>query len=235
MTSRSHGNVDLVGGGASAAGQSAAAAAAAADAADAAAEAEAAAIAGRSRLHGHPRHVKGQSRPAGRYERSSALSDTSEAPSIASHVRRVRVPSQASDVDQVQMAFDWITKESFSLIFSFFLFPQFLDDLFMPVLDSGERAAGGGGGEQGDGLSDARYCTKRYLIFFKKTIACISLRNRCRSLATSMKGISDDSGSSSDEEVAEALDSVEAGKASKVKRKSVLKMVSANIVFPIYA
>ena len=50
-----------------------------------------------------------------------------------------------------------------------------------------------------------------------------------------MKGISDDSGSSSDEEVAEALDSVEAGKASKVKRKSVLKMVSANIVFPIYA
>ena len=28
--------------------------------------------------------------------RSSALSDTSEAPSLASHVRRVRVPSQAS-------------------------------------------------------------------------------------------------------------------------------------------
>ncbi len=124
MTSRSHGNVDLVGGGASAAGQSAAAAAAAADAADAAAEAEAAAIAGRSRLHGHPRHVKGQSRPAGRYERSSALSDTSEAPSIASHVRRVRVPSQASDVDQVQMAFDWITKESFSLFFSFTAVPR---------------------------------------------------------------------------------------------------------------
>ncbi len=164
MTSRSHGNVDMVGGGgASAAGQSAAAAAAAA--ADVAAEAEAAAIAGRSRLHGHPRHVKGQSRPVGgRYERSSALSDTSEAPSIASHVRRVRVPSQASDVDQVQMAFDWITKESFSLFF--FILPQFLDDLFMPVLDSGERAAGGGGGEQGDGLSDARYCTKFYLIFF---------------------------------------------------------------------
>ncbi|KAL1453076.1 hypothetical protein WDU94_007251 [Cyamophila willieti] len=39
------------------------------------------------------------------------LSDTSEAPSLASHVRRVRVPSQASDVD------------------------QFLDDLFSPVLD----------------------------------------------------------------------------------------------------
>ena len=45
--------------------------------------------------------------------KSSALSDTSEAPSLASHVRRVRVPSQASDVD------------------------QFLDDLFSPVLDDG--------------------------------------------------------------------------------------------------
>merc|ERR1719400_1686682 len=33
--------------------------------------------------------------------RSSAMSDTSEAPSLASHVRRVRVPSQASDVDPV--------------------------------------------------------------------------------------------------------------------------------------
>lgn len=43
--------------------------------------------------------------------KSSAMSDTSEAPSLASHVRRVRVPSQASDVD------------------------QFLDELFMPVLD----------------------------------------------------------------------------------------------------
>lgn len=41
----------------------------------------------------------------------SARSDTSEAPSLASHVRRVRVPSQASDVD------------------------QFLDELFSPVLD----------------------------------------------------------------------------------------------------
>ncbi|XP_049851037.1 unconventional myosin-XV isoform X4 [Schistocerca gregaria] len=53
--------------------------------------------------------------------KSSALSDTSEAPSLASHVRRVRVPSQASDVD------------------------QFLDDLFMPVLDGSL-----------DELSDAR-------------------------------------------------------------------------------
>lgn len=46
--------------------------------------------------------------------RSSAMSDTSEAPSLASHVRRVRLPSnidQFSDVD------------------------QFLDDLFSPVLD----------------------------------------------------------------------------------------------------
>ncbi|XP_050694860.1 unconventional myosin-XV-like isoform X6 [Eriocheir sinensis] len=55
------------------------------------------------------------------YMKSSAMSDTSEAPSLASHVRRVRVPSQASDVD------------------------QFLDDLFMPVLNS-----------QLDELSDAR-------------------------------------------------------------------------------
>ncbi|CRK99256.1 CLUMA_CG012669, isoform A [Clunio marinus] len=43
--------------------------------------------------------------------RSSGMSDTSECASLASHVRRVRVPSQASDVD------------------------QFLDDLFSPVLD----------------------------------------------------------------------------------------------------
>ncbi|KAK3884845.1 hypothetical protein Pcinc_010904, partial [Petrolisthes cinctipes] len=46
----------------------------------------------------------------GEYIKSSAMSDTSEAPSLASHVRRVRVPSQASDVD------------------------QFLDDLFMPLI-----------------------------------------------------------------------------------------------------
>lgn len=76
---------------------------------------------GGRKLHGHPRYVKGQGR-RGRYDKSSAMSDTSEAPSIASHVRGVRVPSQASDVD------------------------QFLDDLFMPVLD----------GTNDDGLSDAR-------------------------------------------------------------------------------
>ncbi|XP_062707917.1 unconventional myosin-XV [Aedes albopictus] len=72
-----------------------------------------------------PRYVKSQyagKRTAGSHSskyvdrsemsiRSSAMSDTSEAPSLASHVRRVRVPSQASDVD------------------------QFLDDLFSPVLD----------------------------------------------------------------------------------------------------
>ncbi|CAB4070030.1 unnamed protein product [Lepeophtheirus salmonis] len=65
---------------------------------------------------GRPRFVKGRRN----IKQSSAMSDTSEAPSIASHVRRVRVPSQASDVD------------------------QFLDDLFMPVLDAD------------DGLSDAK-------------------------------------------------------------------------------
>lgn len=73
-----------------------------------------------------PRYVKSQyagKRSAGSHSskymdksdyggfRSSAMSDTSEAPSLASHVRRVRVPSQASDVD------------------------QFLDELFSPVLD----------------------------------------------------------------------------------------------------
>lgn len=72
-----------------------------------------------------PRHLKPPSiknRPMDNYGkfiernemliRSSAMSDTSEAPSLASHVRRLRVPSQASDVD------------------------QFLDDLFSPVLDT---------------------------------------------------------------------------------------------------
>ena len=53
------------------------------------------------RRHGHPRFVKGGGRR--RNDRSSAMSDTSEAPSVASHVRRVRVPSQASDVDQVKL------------------------------------------------------------------------------------------------------------------------------------
>lgn len=76
---------------------------------------------------GGPRYIKsqyyGKKAPPGSHSsrahieknefavRSSAMSDTSEAPSLASHVRRVRVPSQASDVD------------------------QFLDELFNPVLD----------------------------------------------------------------------------------------------------
>ncbi|XP_073998346.1 unconventional myosin 10A isoform X4 [Rhodnius prolixus] len=83
-----------------------------------------------SYIRGHPRFIKSQytgkrAAPGSHSSRahietrygdksevkSSALSDTSEAPSLASHVRRVRVPSQASDVD------------------------QFLDDLFNPVLD----------------------------------------------------------------------------------------------------
>ena len=72
---------------------------------------------GRS-LHGNPRYVKGQR--GMRYNKSSALSDTSEAPSIASHVRGVRVPSPGSDVD------------------------QFVDDLFSPVLDTGATAADDG-------------------------------------------------------------------------------------------
>lgn len=80
-----------------------------------------------SYIRGHPRFIKSQyagkrAAPGSHSSRaqiekdkdgvkSSAMSDTSEAPSLASHVRRVRVPSQASDVD------------------------QFLDDLFSPVLD----------------------------------------------------------------------------------------------------
>jgi len=74
---------------------------------------------------GHPRFIKASAKRSsvtGSYSsrayierlgevKSSALSDTSETPSLASHVRRVRVPSQASDVE------------------------QFLDDLFSPVLD----------------------------------------------------------------------------------------------------
>ncbi|KAF8777343.1 Unconventional myosin-XV like protein [Argiope bruennichi] len=43
--------------------------------------------------------------------KSSAMSDTSEAPSLASHVKNVRIPSHTSDLD------------------------QYLDDLFNPVLD----------------------------------------------------------------------------------------------------
>lgn len=43
--------------------------------------------------------------------RSSAMSDTSEAPSLASHVRNVKIPSHMADLD------------------------QYLDDLFNPVLD----------------------------------------------------------------------------------------------------
>ena len=83
---------------------------------------------GGRRLHGNPRYVKGQRGLRGPGARgydgvkSSAMSDTSEAPSIASHVRGVAIPSHGSDVD------------------------QFLDDLFMPVLD----------GNIDDGLSDAR-------------------------------------------------------------------------------
>uniref|UniRef100_A0A8D9AYW5 Unconventional myosin-XV n=1 Tax=Cacopsylla melanoneura TaxID=428564 RepID=A0A8D9AYW5_9HEMI len=86
----------------------------------------------RSYIRGHPRFIKSQyagkraapgshsskaqietrhSDNKSEAAKSSAMSDTSEAPSLASHVRRVRVPSQASDVD------------------------QFLDDLFSPVLD----------------------------------------------------------------------------------------------------
>lgn len=89
--------------------------------------------------------------------RSSAMSDTSEAPSLASHVRRVRVPSQASDVD------------------------QFLDDLFSPVLDGSldelsdarSLAASIRGGDLNDfleaplmtedlrSLSDSRYLSRK--------------------------------------------------------------------------
>uniref|UniRef100_A0A0K8SUT5 Unconventional myosin-XV n=1 Tax=Lygus hesperus TaxID=30085 RepID=A0A0K8SUT5_LYGHE len=105
-----------------------------------------------SYIRGHPRFIKSQytgKRAApgshsskahieGRFNdksdlKSSAMSDTSEAPSLASHVRRVRVPSQASDVD------------------------QFLDDLFNPVLDGLSVAPSTRGGtirSQDDFLDD---------------------------------------------------------------------------------
>ncbi|XP_028967897.1 unconventional myosin-XV-like [Galendromus occidentalis] len=66
----------------------------------------------------YPRHPKtkraaGSQRGgrAGEYVRSSAMSDCSEAPSLASHVRNVKVPSHTADLD------------------------QYLDELFNPVLD----------------------------------------------------------------------------------------------------
>lgn len=66
----------------------------------------------------YPRHPKSKraagSQRGGRggeYVRSSAMSDCSEAPSLASHVRNVKVPSHTADLD------------------------QFLDELFEPVLD----------------------------------------------------------------------------------------------------
>ncbi|KAG8264185.1 Belongs to the TRAFAC class myosin-kinesin ATPase super [Homalodisca vitripennis] len=111
-----------------------------------------------SYIKGHPRFIKSQyagkraapgshssraqieTRHSDKSEsgvKSSALSDTSEAPSLASHVRRVRVPSQASDVD------------------------QFLDDLFSPVLDQLSDARslaasikGGSSRSGGDYMSD---------------------------------------------------------------------------------
>ncbi|RZB41182.1 unconventional myosin-XV [Asbolus verrucosus] len=106
---------------------------------------------------GGPRYIKsqytGKKAPPGSHSsrahieksefgvRSSAMSDTSETPSLASHVRRVRVPSQASDVD------------------------QFLDELFSPVLDgnldelSDARSLaasikGGGNNDYIEGLDD---------------------------------------------------------------------------------
>lgn len=48
---------------------------------------------------------------SGRTGPSSAMSDTSETPSLASHVRGIKIPSHTSDLD------------------------QYLDDLFNPVLD----------------------------------------------------------------------------------------------------
>ena len=101
--------------------------------------------------------------------RSAAMSDTSEAPSLASHVRRVRVPSQGWKLlscshsqesgQRYDIAPDW-PHESEELIRSLVClltklltmtaiqkFPlqasdvdQFLDDLFMPVSIEAENA-----------------------------------------------------------------------------------------------
>jgi myosin-15 len=43
--------------------------------------------------------------------RSSAMSDTSEAPSLASHVRRVRVPSQASGTQNQQLFLRYLERK----------------------------------------------------------------------------------------------------------------------------
>lgn len=85
--------------------------------------------------------------------KSSAMSDTSEAPSLASHVKNVRIPSHTSDLD------------------------QYLDDLFNPVLDgnldelSDARSLAasikGGGDSQLDGqsisASSTAYDTMKFL------------------------------------------------------------------------
>lgn len=84
------------------------------------------------------------------------MSDTSEAPSLASHVRRVRVPSQASDVD------------------------QFLDDLFSPVLDPNidemsdarSLAASIKGGKGTDEVSLARLQGTSYSAFIDSVLDC---------------------------------------------------------------
>ena len=113
--------------------------------------------------HGHPRFVKSGGKLR-RDMKSSAMSDTSEAPSIASHVHRVRVPSQASDVD------------------------QFLDDLFSPVLD-GQTVDDGlsdakslaasmrGGGGEDDMVND------------QEVVAALSRANSINSSDSNMSGL----------------------------------------------
>nr|CAD7264058.1 unnamed protein product [Timema shepardi] len=131
-----------------------------------------------SYIKGHPRQYAGKKAAPGSHSsrayietrnsekseygtKSSALSDTSEAPSLASHVRRVRVPSQASDVD------------------------QFLDDLFMPVLDgnldelSDARSLAAslkGGGDKRRKLSDSSVLSADYEVAILTGSAASSIR-----------------------------------------------------------
>lgn len=81
--------------------------------------------------------------------RGSAMSDTSESPSLASHVRNIRIPSHTSELD------------------------QYLDDLFNPVLDANldelsdarSLAASIKGGSQSDSQTNSTKTTDNQKIF----------------------------------------------------------------------
>lgn len=69
-------------------------------------------IMSKSRSQQHLGYFDGHQHKEFRRAKSSAMSDTSEAPSLASHVRHLQMPTHQSELD------------------------QYLDDLFSPVLDA---------------------------------------------------------------------------------------------------